>query len=251
MKKDSEDFKKYNQQIHSTRVSFLKSSGINYFMTESDPKKLHAFLLVWTAMSIQMTERVEDWIKRAGENCTNKNFTEVGEKLQYHSKQEADHDKMLVTDVNFLIEKWNKVYNDTLTLNDLFKIGTLPETQYYVDLHENVINSQHPYCQTAIEFEIERISVVYGPRMIDNLLFILGDDFEPGISFLAEHVLLDQGHTKFNIDLMEKCLAAKASLSEMVKTGSDALTIYAGFLNHCIKISHSLLERTQWNSHLA
>lgn len=250
MKKESDQFKLYNKLVHPARVSFMKSPGINFFMCENSPKKMLAFLLIWTASSIKMTEKVESWIKRAGESCDKLNFTEVGSKLKYHSQQEADHDKMLVDDVKFLIQKWNSIYSDNLTFEDLLKLGTIPETQYYVDLHENVINSDHPYSQTAIEYEIERISVVYGPRMIENVINTLGEEFETGISFLAEHVLLDQGHTKFNIDLMEKCLAANADINHLANTGSSALKIYSGFLDQCSLLSFSIFGRDKWNSHL-
>lgn len=250
MQKNSDQFRYYSKLIHPSRTAFLRSAGINYFMTESNPKNLHSFLLIWTCASIKMTEKVEDWIKRAGEGCQQHNFTEVGARLKYHASQEADHDKMLVEDLNFLVHKWNELYHDNLTAIDLSKISLFPETKFYVDLHEAVINSHYPYAQTAIEFEIERISVVYGPRMIENIINILGDNFSTGISFLEEHVLLDQGHTKFNIDLMEKCLGANADITKLVETGAKALSIYSGFLNSCQNASSQLLERVQWKSHL-
>lgn len=250
MQKESTQYKNYSQNIHPARVEFMKSPGINYFMTETDPKKLLAFLIIWTASSIKMTEQVEHWIRRAGENCQNKNFNEVGERLKYHSKQEADHDKMLVQDIHFLITKWNEIYADNLTLTEVLAICNIPETQDYIDLHENVINSSHPYSQTAIEFEIERISVAYGPRMIENILHTLGEEFEEGVSFLAEHVLLDQGHTKFNIDLLEKCFTANADLNALTQTGKEALKIYAGFLSKCMNLSSKIIERATWKSNL-
>lgn len=250
MQKESKEYKSYSRDIHPARIEFMKAPGINYFMTETDKKKLLAFLIIWTAASIKMTEQVEHWIRRAGENCQDKNFDEVGERLKYHSKQEADHDKMLVTDIHFLLEKWNTIFADNLNLSNVLEICNIPETQAYIDLHENVISSNHPYTQTAIEFEIERISVAYGPRMIENIINTLGEDFENGITFLAEHVLLDQGHTKFNIDLLERCFSANANIHELTTTGKEALKIYSGFLSQCISLSKSLIERTSWKSNL-
>lgn len=250
MHKESSGFREYNQLIHPTRVAFMKSKGINYFMTETDKKSILSFLIIWTAASIKMTERVENWIKRAGEKCVDLNFAEVGNKLQYHAKQEADHDKMLVNDIKFLIEKWNHEYNDTLTLPIVLDLCNITESQLYIALHEDVINGNHPYTQSAIEYEIERISIVYGPRILENILNTLGQNYADGISFLAEHVLLDQGHTKFNIDLLEKCISNNGNITELFASGDKALNIYSGFLTKCIDLSLRLLERSSWQSSL-
>lgn len=249
-KEQSESFKKYNALIHPQRIDFMLSPGINTFMAQSTPKKLHAFLLVWTGFSIKMTEKVESWISRAGESCETMNYNEVGNRLKYHANQEAGHDLMLVADLKVLIQKWNTLYNDNITEDDIFNLNVPYNTNEYVALHENTIQGKHPYTQVAIEYEIERISVMYGPKIIENVTYTLGEDFESAISFLTDHVLIDQGHTKFNIDLLEKCLAAKGDLNELVKTGGSALKIYAGFLNECIKLSAAINEREQWTSQL-
>lgn len=250
IKKTSASFKKYNALIHPQRVEFMLSPGINVFMAQNRPQKLHAFLLTWTAFSIKMTEKVETWIKQAGEQCESLAFKEVGAKLKYHAAQEAGHDQMLVADLKVLINKWNLLYNDNLTENDIFKLGQPQNTDEYVALHENTIKGQHPYTQVAMEYEIERISIMFGPKIIENIIYTLGEDFEPAISFLTDHVLLDQGHTKFNIDLMERCFAAQADLNQLVHTGKTALKIYAGFLNDCIELSRAISEREQCTSRL-
>ena len=69
MKKESPLFKQYSALVHPQRVEFLNSRGINYFMGHQNPRELLAFLLVWTGFSIKMTEKVENWIQRAGEKC--------------------------------------------------------------------------------------------------------------------------------------------------------------------------------------
>ncbi len=245
MKKHSENFQNYNKLIHPQRVGLLTSLGLNYFMAHQNKKELHAFLLVWTGFSVRMTENVEQWILRAGESCETKKLTEVGAKLKYHAAQEANHDLMLVADLKVLLRKWNLIYNDTLTTEDIYALAQPKNADEYIALHEDTINGAHPYTQVAIEYEIERISVNFGPKILENLIYTLGEDFEEGISFLADHVLIDQGHTKFNIDLMEKCFNANASLNALVETGSLALKIYVGFLNECVQTSSALAQRSQ------
>ncbi len=248
MKAFSESFKKYNKLVHPSRVHLLKSAGINCFISNLNPRELHAFLMVWTAFSVKMTENVEQWILRAGQSCEKKQLSEVGAKLKYHAAQEANHDLMLIDDLKVLVAKWNTIYKDSLTEQDIYSFTLPTNANAYIDLHEATINGQHPYAQVAIEYEIERISVNFGPKMIENVINTLGQDFEEGISFLADHVLIDQGHTKFNIDLLEKCFNADASLDALVITGASALKIYAGYLNECIIQSTTISSRGSWST---
>jgi hypothetical protein len=250
MKKPSLEFQEYSRKVHPARIEFMQSRGIQYFMEQSHPKKLHQFLIMWTGLSIKMTEQVENWIKGAGEKTKVVGQEEVGDLLVRHSEQEADHDQMLVKDLDFLVKKWNEIYEDSLRPEDITNLATPEFTKAYVDLHEEAINGQQPYRQVAIEFEIERISVHYGPRMIENVLNILGYEFEEGLSFLVDHVMLDQGHTKFNTHLLERCIATGGEVNALADTGSRAMRTYAGFLNECINLTQKVFESQTWKSQI-
>ena len=60
---------KYHQNLHQTRINLMQSMGHNFFSSQSDSKKLHGFLILWTSHSIVMTKNVEYWINAAGESC--------------------------------------------------------------------------------------------------------------------------------------------------------------------------------------
>ena len=250
MKKPSPQFQEYSRKVHPARVAFMQSRGIQFFMEESNPRKLHQFLILWTGLSIKMTEQVEHWIKSAGINTKSMGQNEVGEMLVHHADQEADHDLLLVKDLDYLVKKWNDLYEDSLTAEHITALATPEFTKAYVDLHEKAIGGAQPYRQVAIEFEIERISVHYGPRMIENVLHVLGYDYEAGLTFLVDHVLLDQGHTKFNMQLLEKCLANGGAVEALAETGSEALQIYAGFLSECVNLTQKVFENQTWKSQI-
>ncbi len=248
IKNSSKQYNFYNKSMHASRVNFMKSHGIQTFTGELDTLKLNSFLIVWTYWSIKMTEQVEGWIRRAGESCVKSNLVEVGSQLKRHSAQEANHDQMLVADLDYLLIEWNKKYSDQLTTSILETMGMPNASNKYISLHEMVINGSAPYSQVAIEFEIERISVMYGPKMLENVLYVLGSEYAKGLSFLTDHVLLDQGHTKFNADLLERCFKSNANVFELISTGEAALNIYAEFLNQCSNIADKISERAKCNN---
>lgn len=249
-KKYSEEFKNYNKKIHAKRVQFMFSEGLGFCTGHLNPKELHAFLIIWSAFGVKMTEKVESWINGAANKCEGLNYSDIGKKLKYHAKQEAGHEKLFLEDVKWLINKWNELYNDQLNLTDVLSLETPASALRYTKLHEDVINSNYPNAQVSIEYEIERISVLFGPKMLENALCTLGYEFEQGLSFLIDHIALDQGHTKFNEDLMERCFLAGTDFEVLAGVGSNALSAYGGFLTDCVKLVPKLIERETWKSNL-
>ncbi|MCB9026750.1 MAG: hypothetical protein H6625_10560 [Bdellovibrionaceae bacterium] len=248
--KQSQEMFDYNCLVHKARTRFHIQPGINFFLTQSDKKQMHAFLLTWTALSVSNTQPVEGWIRRAGNKCIQLGYNKIGQRLVDHSRQEADHDKMLVEDLEVLVQLWNQKYENKITTKELLSLELPQSTKDYVTLHENVINSDEPFRQVAIEFEIERISVNYGPRMLESVMYSLGREFTKGLGFLAEHVELDVGHTAFNLRLLDSCFKEnKAWVNSMAETGSTALNIYGQFLNDCVvqcqKISQQKLDLSE------
>ena len=231
----------YEQAVHSSRVGLALSDGLRAFVAEDNMRNLHAFMLFWTAHSISMTEQVEDWIRRAGQRCEALTFAHVGQHLKRHATHEAEHDKLLVEDLKHLIGLWNRRYSANLSFDDMMSLERLPATLNYIQLHEDTISGTSPFAQIAIEFEIERLSVAFGPRMVENVRFVMGHEADRCLTFLTHHVLLDQGHTQFNTKLLENCLAEDPMrMDVLVKTGKSALETYSAFLSECWKATQVL-----------
>lgn len=178
-------FFNYNQDVHPIRTWFMNQPGVRFFESALDQQQLHLFLMIWSYQSIQMTKNVEDWIKRAGQSCQQKGYSAIGQHLINHAKAEADHDQMLVEDSKTLIELWNQKYPIVISEHYLAQLSEKFQSgKAYYQLHEDVISSTTPFCQVAIEYEIERLSVVFAPRWIDNVRYGLGLDFIQALTFL-------------------------------------------------------------------
>lgn len=202
-----------------------------------DPTRLEMFLITWSASGVYMTEPVESWIQRAGERTLAlSGLEDVGKLLVSHAHHEAGHHTMMIDDTRHLVARWNERKPKKLDANHILAQPPLPATRRYVDLHEQTILSETPYCQIAIEFEIERLSVELGPRLEAQFRSRLGEDIVGGLSFLREHIELDQGHTSFNRNLLERCLTKRPdSAADLGKTGALALDCYLDFLGDCLR----------------
>jgi hypothetical protein len=191
-----------------------------------------------------MTASVEDWIQRAGERCEQIGLRELGHALRLHSNHEAGHHLMLIEDTRLLVDRWNARQSFTLDADLIIGQRMTEGVRRYRKLHEDVIAGDSPFCQLAIEYEIEALSVRFGPKLIEQCLKVLGSTVMAGLSFLRLHVSLDVGHTRFNEGQINNLLDQRPeSLLTLVTIGKEALRAYGMFLDDCLRLAQVQVGR--------
>ena len=181
-----------------------------------------------------MTEPVEDWIRRAGQRCVELGWVELGNALIADAKQEAGHHLLMIADVKALIDRWNGQHYKQLTVQEFLSHPYPSSVMAYHQLHEAVIAGSAPFGQIAIEFEIERLAVQYGVRLIEVSQNILGDDFSQTLSFIQTHATLDIDHAAESEIELQEFLTQYPDCTELLATvGTAALDSYREFLDHC------------------
>ena len=133
-----------------------------------------------------------------------------------------------------------------LLLGALLAGPATPGVVRYRELHETVIAGETPYCQLAIEYEIEMLSIAHGKALIANCVARLGKDIVHGLSFLEEHIEVDAGHTKFNAAELGRLVDRHPSFVQpLVAAGSSALDAYSMFLDDCAAGAAAFRSRQQ------
>ena len=195
---------------------------------------MEQFLISFAILGVGMTEPVEGWIRRAALKCGELGLVKLAKALDAHAHQEADHHLLMLADAGRLVDRWNKTRKPELSVAALRDGAPTPGVTAYQRLHEDVISGPTPYGQLAIEYEIEMLSVRYGPRLIERCRGLLGDGILEGLSFLRDHVELDVGHTNFNRIQLSRLLEEHPDfLPGLIAAGSKALRAYALFLDDC------------------
>jgi hypothetical protein len=226
----------YEVRIAIARERFDQHPAVRaLFHNPIDPLTLEAFLISFAIVGIRMTEPVEGWIRRAGCGCGELGLEHLAKALRAHAQQEANHHLLMLADARLLVERWNQARKPKLDFDLLLDLPPTPGVLAYSALHEGVISGTTPYGQLAIEYEIEMLSVTYGPRLLERCAGLLGKEIFKGLSFLSDHVALDAGHTNFNRIQLGRLLGEQPSfLSGLVAAGSEALGAYAMFLGDCL-----------------
>jgi hypothetical protein len=231
----------YDRLLGPARQRFADSHGIRAMTSpDTDARTMAAFLLHFSALSVPITEPVEAWIRRAGERCESLGLMEIGRALRGHSIAEAGHHQYHIADFANLIHLWNArwappVHPDAIRAHRVTAGG-----ERYRRVHEDTIAGVAPYCQFAIEYEIERLPVEYGPRFVENCVRLLGPDILPCLSFATSHIEFDVGHTKFNARFLGRMLSdSPARLASLVTAGASALDAFGEHLTECLTLAQS------------
>jgi len=227
-------FTTYEETLVNYRKKF--ADVVSPLLAENNQKTLLLFWIFFSSNGVGMTEPVEDWIRRAGKNCEKLGYKELGIQLGKHAIHEADHQLMMIEDTKKFIERWNKQYTPKLTAQDFFNKPMTEAVNNYRILHEHFIEGSNPYCQIAIEYEIENLSITYGPEIIEHTYKILGQDIQECLSFSVDHVKIDAAHTKFNRKVISDFLSAYPEvLQDLMDAGVRALRAYGNFLTSCLQ----------------
>ncbi len=232
-------FDQYQEAIAPARLRFAQSPAMKLLQTPRvDSRLLELFLIHYCSLGVAMTEPVEGWIDRAGQRCLELGLHDLGPALRRHARDEAGHHRLLIEDTRALVARWNAGRTPPLDADQLLSRPAPPSVLAYRKLHEDTLAGNAPYAQIAIEYEIELLSVRFGPLLLDHCKQDVQPGILQGLSFLKEHVALDVGHTRFNEQQMRKLLDQHPDyLQPLVQTGEAALDAYAGFLTDCLQLA--------------
>jgi hypothetical protein len=232
----------YNQQIGPARLKFASTRGIGGMVSpDTDARTMAAFLLHFSALSVPITEPVEGWIRRAGERCEALGLAKIGSALRGHAKAEAGHHEYHNDDFVNLIRFWNVRWSPRVDPDAIRAYGVTRGGQKYSRIHEETIAGLTPFCQFAIEYEIERLPVQYGQRFVNNCVRLFGHGILGSMSFATSHIEFDVGHTKFNAHFLGDMIAeCPPRLDALVTAGTAALDAFGEHLADCMMLAESL-----------
>ena len=229
----------YELELSKARDAFIKRPALLEVLSpDIDPVFVELFLISFNGLGVYMTQPVDQWISQAGERCKQIGFVELGDSLCLHATHEAGHDQMMINDTHTLFAHWNAKHSFKLDAQEMLTQPIPPGVQSYIKLHEDVIASNAPFAQLAIELEIERLAVDVGPLLLKQFTQILGSDVVNRLSFLKTHIALDVSHADFNQKEMDKFLDQHPdTLLPLIDAGKKALETYGTFLDDCVRLA--------------
>ena len=230
-------FSDYRREVARARAKFAENAFATRILSPGmSAARLELFLIQYSSLGVAMTRPVEGWILRAGKACLAMGMTDLGAALVRHSKHEAGHDELMVRDTHALVQRRHDRGLPLLSADALIARRPGPAARAYIELHEHIIAGPAPWAQIAVEYEIERLAVIYGPSWVKQCKQILGNDILSYLSFVVEHTKLDVGHTHFNEQQLTRFLDEYPDNSAILaRAGSAALQAYSDFMDECFE----------------
>lgn len=234
----------YTAAIEPARRRFAEDEFVKaLFGGELDRPTFLATLLHFNALGIPMTAPVEKWIHKSGVRCEEIGMAALGRALKKSSKLEADHHLMMITDLDFLVSRWNVEY-PAFPLRAEAVLAT-PRTRgvdWYCAIHEEYLAGPKPYVQVSFMQEIERLAESYGALFVASTIRILGPEAAKGLSFVDFHITNDVGHAALSHKLLDDVLRERPeSLADLVATGEKAIDSYRLFLSDAVGLGRALV----------
>jgi hypothetical protein len=236
----------YDERISPARERFAASRGVQGMISpHADARTMAAFLLHFSALSVAITEPVEGWIRRAGERCHDHGLFDLGRALQKHAEAEAGHHLYHRNDFDALVLLWNQRWHPTIGADEISTLKLTHGGERYCALHEANIRGAEPYCQLAIEYEIELLPVELGPPFVRNCIRLLEPDILKCMTFVTSHIEFDVGHTAFNAHFLDNLIRDDPRrLPPLLAAGAAALDAFGDHLTECWELGVSLAKRS-------
>ncbi|GHH03896.1 hypothetical protein [Comamonas sp. JC664] len=234
----------YLPHVKQTRAR-LETEAVMRTLLSPDiaPLLLERFLIEWSARGAYMTEPVDGWIRGAGERSIALGAVKLGQALVTHARHEAGHHLMTIDDARGLARRWNARHVPQLDADALVAQAPTEAMRQYRQVHDEVITSDLPLGQAAIEYEVGHLAVALVPRILDNVKHVLGQETLERLTFLTEHAEVDVGHTALNERMLTEVLRANPEAGpRLAAYGARGLDCYLRFLADCLSASRESLH---------
>jgi hypothetical protein len=193
---------------------------------------LHAFLIQWAALSVQVQEPAERFLVEASRRCS-----EVGEHrlaltfLQIASEA-IDRYRLVANDTRTLAQLWNAKREPTMELTYLL---TQPHTTAMKRLHAHhqaLVSGSQPWMQLAAIYEADAMLGTVVERVTAQARRLLGEEVRSCLRSLD--AIRHFGERSSLAPTMVAFLDANPErVDPMVATAEHTLEIYAEFLIEC------------------
>ncbi|HVH99560.1 MAG TPA: hypothetical protein VM869_12655 [Enhygromyxa sp.] len=196
----------------------------------TDPGQLHAFLIQWASLSLQLQEPIELFLGEASRRCAELGETKLALTLLYVALDAIDLYRLLAEDTRGLAQLWN---GRRLPHLDMTSLLTQPSTQAIRNCHEQqrlLVIGASPWAQLAAVFELSTLLAAVADRTLAQAKRLLGDEARLG----SLHSRTQPRCSQLLSKAMDECLAASVDRhSIMVEAGERSLELYGEFLLEC------------------
>src|SRR5262249_41121512 len=136
----------YENQIARARRHLKDRPQLKHLMgSDATPELLHAFLIQWAALSVQLQEPVERFLVEASRRCSAVGEHRLSLTLLHIASEAIDRYRLVAHDTRTLAQLWNSRREPTINLTWLLTQPPTGAMQRLHAHHQSLVASPQPW----------------------------------------------------------------------------------------------------------
>lgn len=199
---------------------------------DAAPELLHAFLIQWAALSVQLQEPAEQFMVEASRRCSEVGEHRLALTLLHIAAEAIDRYRLVAHDTRTLAQLWNARREPLINLTWLLTQPVTPTMQRLHTHHRSLVSGSQPWMQLAAAYEADAMLGTVVERVTQQARRLLGEEVRSCLRSLD--AIAHFGERSSLAPTMLAFLEANPERVEpMAEAAERTLEIYGDFLVEC------------------
>lgn len=223
----------YQDRLEGARRGLKDRQALRILMgAEVSPALLHAFLIEWAALTMQLQEPAERFLVEASRRCAEVGEQNLSLSLLQIAGEAIERYRLVADDTRRLAQLWNARRLPHINLTELLTQSATASMKRLHARQQSQVDGPRPWTQLAAVYEAEATLGSVAARVSAQAEHILGADVRSclrSLDALANY----QERGSLNRTMVQFLDANPERVDRMAETGECTLEIYMDFLGEC------------------
>src|SRR5690554_5137993 len=148
----------YEAALEAARQRVEDRSDLRRLMAQgAEARELHAFLIQWASLSVQLHDPAEQHLAEASRRCAELGEPKLALTLLHIAINAVDVYRTLADDTRSLAQLWNARRLPHLDMTSLLTQPPAPAIRRCHEFHRQIVFGADPWAQLASVFEVQAI----------------------------------------------------------------------------------------------
>jgi hypothetical protein len=223
----------YQDRLEGARQGLKDRQELRILMAdEVSPALLHAFLIQWAALTMQLQEPAERFLVEASRRCAEVGEHKLSLSLLQIAGEAIERYRLVADDTRRLAQLWNARRLPHINLTDLLTQPATASMRRFHACQQAQVDGPRPWTQLAAVYEADATLGALAGRVTAQAERLLGADVRGCLRSLdALANFEDRG--SLSRTMVAFLDANPERVDRMAETGERTLDVYMDFLREC------------------
>ncbi|KIG15146.1 hypothetical protein DB30_05846 [Enhygromyxa salina] len=223
----------YQDRLAGARQGLKNRQELRILMAaEVSPALLHAFLIQWAALTMQLQEPAERFLVEASRRCAEVGEHKLSLSLLQIAGEAIERYRMVADDTRRLAQLWNARRLPHINLTDLLTQSATTSMRRFHESQQLQVDGPRPWTQLAAVYEADATLGSLAGRVTAQAECLLGADVRSCLRSLDALANFEE-RGSLSRTMVEFLDANPERVDRMAEAGERTLDLYMDFLREC------------------